>query len=210
VLDRLSRALMLTEDEREHLFLLALGRPPEIRYHAVEGVTPRLQRVLDALELSLGLVKTSTWDIVAWNRAAATVLIDYASLAPAQRNILRLLFLNPQVRAKMPNWESDARFVVAAFRLETARAGASETAKILVDDLRRSSPEFAAMWRDNDVSSYGEGVKKIVHPIAGPLAFDYSAFAVDGRPDLGLIIYTPATAADEARVRALIKPQTAA
>ncbi len=201
---------MLTEDEREHLFLLALGRPPEIRYHAVEGVTPRLQRVLDALELSLGLVKTSTWDIVAWNRAAATVLIDYASLAPAQRNILRLLFLNPQVRAKMPNWESDARFVVAAFRLETARAGASETAKILVDDLRRSSPEFAAMWRDNDVSSYGEGVKKIVHPIAGPLAFDYSAFAVDGRPDLGLIIYTPATAADEARVRALIKPQTAA
>jgi transcriptional regulator with XRE-family HTH domain len=32
VLDRLSRALMLTHVEREHLFLLGLGRPPEVRY----------------------------------------------------------------------------------------------------------------------------------------------------------------------------------
>src|SRR5947208_8358723 len=52
VLDRISRALMLTEVEREHLFLLALGRPPEVRYRAAEGITPRLQRVLDSLEFS--------------------------------------------------------------------------------------------------------------------------------------------------------------
>src|SRR6201988_3561541 len=77
VLERISRALMLTEVEREHLFLLGLGRPPEVRYQVTEGVTPRLQRVLDALELSAALVKTSTWDVVAWNRAASVVLKDY-------------------------------------------------------------------------------------------------------------------------------------
>src|ERR1700744_1717912 len=43
VLERIARALMLTEVEREHLFLLALGRPPEVRYQAAEGVTPRLK-----------------------------------------------------------------------------------------------------------------------------------------------------------------------
>src|SRR5581483_4500345 len=32
VLDRISRALMLTDAEREHLFLLGLGRPPEVRF----------------------------------------------------------------------------------------------------------------------------------------------------------------------------------
>src|SRR5216684_3236307 len=74
VVDRIARALMLTEVEREHLFLLALGRPPEVRYRATEGVTPRLQRVLDALELSPAYVKTSTWDIIAWNRAASAAL----------------------------------------------------------------------------------------------------------------------------------------
>ncbi len=43
VVDRIARALMLTDVEREHLFLLALGRPPEVQYQAAEGVTPRLQ-----------------------------------------------------------------------------------------------------------------------------------------------------------------------
>src|SRR5215218_5363454 len=58
VLDRIARALMLTEVEREHLFLLALGRPPEVHHRTAEGVTPRLQRVLEALELSPAYVKT--------------------------------------------------------------------------------------------------------------------------------------------------------
>src|ERR1700733_2529386 len=57
VLNRIASALMLTDIEREHLFLLGLGRPPEVRYKASEGVTPRLQRVLDALEVSPALVK---------------------------------------------------------------------------------------------------------------------------------------------------------
>src|SRR5271170_6068525 len=71
VLNRIAKALMLTDIEREHLFLLGLGRPPEVRYKPVEGVTPRLQRLLDALECSPALIKTATWDVVAWNRAAA-------------------------------------------------------------------------------------------------------------------------------------------
>ena len=40
---------MLTEPEREHMFILALGHPPEPRYKEPEGITPRLQRVLDAM-----------------------------------------------------------------------------------------------------------------------------------------------------------------
>src|ERR1700740_2894090 len=35
--DRIARALMLTDVEREHLFLIGLGRPPEVRYQASEG-----------------------------------------------------------------------------------------------------------------------------------------------------------------------------
>src|ERR1700712_784147 len=64
VLDRIARAMMLTDVEREHLFLLGLGRPPEVRYRVPDGVTPRLQRVLDALEVSPAFVKTPTWDVV--------------------------------------------------------------------------------------------------------------------------------------------------
>jgi transcriptional regulator with XRE-family HTH domain len=205
VLDRIARALMLTDVEREHLFLIALGRPPEVRYQASEGVTPRLQRLLDALELSPAIVKTPTWDVVAWNRAAAVVLTDYGALAPEQRNILRLIFCDPRVRAAQFDWDSVARFVVAAFRADAARAGATARVEALVDELSRVSPEFAGMWRDNDVRSYGEGLKRMRHPIAGPIAFEYSAFSVDGRPDLGMVVYHPATPEDAARIKALIK-----
>jgi transcriptional regulator with XRE-family HTH domain len=210
VLNRIARALMLTDVEREHLFLLGLGRPPEVRYQAADGVTPRLQRVLDALELSPALVRTSTWDIVAWNAAAAAVLVDYEKIPAGERNILRLMFCDPDVRAMQPDWESTARFVVAAFRADAARAGAATNVKALVEDLCRSSPEFAAMWSDNDVRSYGEGTKELRHPKAGLLALEYSAFAVDGRPDLGMVIYTPATPEDAERIRALLKARISA
>jgi transcriptional regulator with XRE-family HTH domain len=158
-----ARALMLTDVEREHLFLLGLGRPPDVRYQTSEGVTPRLQRVLDALEFSPAVVSTVTWDIVAWNRAAAAVLTDYSALAPEQRNVLRLIFCDPRVRAAQLDWEAVARFVVGAFRADAARAGAAAEVAALVDELCRLSPEFEAMWRDNDVRGYGGGVKPIFY-----------------------------------------------
>jgi transcriptional regulator with XRE-family HTH domain len=208
VLDRIARALMLTDIEREHLYLLGLGRPPEVRYQETDRVTPRLQRVLDSLEFSPAIVKTPTWDVVAWNRAAAAVLTDYGAIPPGQRNILRLMFSDSRVRAAQPDWESVARFVVAAFRADAARAGAAANIKALVDELSRSSPEFEKMWRDNDVRAYGEGNKQIRHPDAGLIAMEFSAFAVDGRPDLGVVIYNPATPADTDKIRALVKAHT--
>jgi transcriptional regulator with XRE-family HTH domain len=204
VLDRIARALMLTDVEREHLFLLGLGRPPEVRYQRNDGVTPRLQRVLDALEPSPALIRTATWDVVAWNRAATVMLTDYGSLPPEQRNVLRFIFLDPRVRAAQYDWESVARFVVGAFRVDAARAGAAAEVEPLVDELCRLSPEFKAMWRDNDVHSHGEGVKHIRHPVLGPIAFEYSAFAVDGRPDLSMVVYNPATQADAEKISSLI------
>lgn len=74
----------------------------------------------------------------------------------------------------------------------------------MVDELSAASPTFAALWNDNEVGSHGEGVKRIVHPVAGALTFDYATFAVDGRPDLGLVTFTPATPSDADRVRSLI------
>ena len=208
VLERIAEALMLTEVEREHVFLLAFGRPPEVRFQGPSGVTPRLQHLLDALELSPAIVKNSTWDVLAWNRAAAAVLTDYSRLAPEERNILRLIFLDAKVRDAQCDWAGVARFVVAAFRADVARAGASHYAEGLVAELSRVSAEFQAMWREHDVVSYGEGTKNLRHPELGIMAFEYSAFSVDGRPDLSMVVYNPATREDRERVRNAIKAKS--
>jgi transcriptional regulator with XRE-family HTH domain len=209
VLNRIAAGLMLTDIEREHLFLFGLGRPPEVRYKAAEGVTPRLQRVLHALEVSPALLKTATWDIVGWNRAAAAVLIDYGALPPGQRNILRLMFGDLRVRAAQHDWDSMARFAVGAFRTDAARAGAVSEVSELVDELCKLSPEFEALWRENDVGVHAEGVKRLRHPILGPIELEYSAFAVDGRPDLSMIVLNPVTSSDADRIRSLITSQPA-
>src|SRR5215470_9202915 len=151
VLDRISRALMLTDVKREHLFLVALGRPPEARYRKNDAVTPRLQRVLDALDPSPAVIRTAIWDVVAWNRAATVMLMDYGSLPPEQRNILRHFFLDPRARAAQYDWESVARFALGSFRVDAARAGAAAEVEPLVEELRRLSPEFRAMWDDNEL-----------------------------------------------------------
>lgn len=207
VLNRLAKGLMLTEPEREHLFMLGLGRPPEVRYKAPEGVSPRLQRVLDALDVSPAIVKTALWDVVAWNRAAALLLTDYGAMPVAERNILRMIFSDSRVRARQEDWQSVARFVVGAFRVDVARAGAVAETGRFVEEMSRLSPEFEALWLANDVNAYGEGLKRLHHEKLGLMELEFSAFAVDGRPDLGMIVYNPVTEADADRIRAYIKSQ---
>ena len=211
VLDRIAKGLMMTEPEREHLFMLGLGRPPEVHYKPIEGVTPRLQRVLDAMELSPAIIKTATWDVVGWNKAAAALLTDYSKLPHEERNILRLMFGSSRIRAKRKDWSSIARFVVGAFRADVARAGAAASDEVfrLVEELCRLSPEFGALWESNEVVAHGEGVKCIYHPEAGHLDLEFSSFAVEGRPELDMIVYNPASPTVADRVRALILAKSA-
>lgn len=205
VLDRLAGALALTDVEREHLFLLAQNRPPEVQHQQTQDVTPQLQRILDTLEFSPAYVKTPDWDVIAWNRAAEVILPDLLSLPEGKRNLLRLVFCQPHMQEKVLDWESVARFVVATFRAETAKTNISAYTKALIDELSQLSPAFKSMWLEHDVRTHGEGTKHIRHPTLGLITLEYSAFAVDGKPHLGMVIYNPVTAKDKAGVRALIE-----
>ncbi|MDP9587540.1 UNVERIFIED_ORG: transcriptional regulator with XRE-family HTH domain [Shinella zoogloeoides] len=209
VLDRIAAGLMLTEPERDHLHVLAFGHPPEPHYRQHDGITPRLQRVLDAMPLSPAIIRTATWDVVAWNKAAAIILTDYAKLPPDRRNILRMIFSDERVRAAQDDWRNVARYVVGAFRADAARAGAGMEIRQLVDELSANSPEFKAMWDDNEIAGAREGIKRLHHPHLGSIELEFSSFAVEGRPDLNMMVYNPANAEIMARFRALIADPSA-
>ncbi|HBR1042107.1 TPA: helix-turn-helix domain-containing protein [Klebsiella pneumoniae] len=204
VLNRIASGLRLTSPEREHLFILAFGHPPGTQFTVSADITPRLQRVLDAFSIP-AIVKTLTWDVIAWNRAAACVLTDYAQLSAAERNVLRRLFTDPQVRRAQADWQAIARLVVNAFRADVARAGTSPETDNLIAELSRQSPEFDAWWRSNDVASHGEGGKRIYHPQAGAIDLEFSTFAVEGRPDFTMLVFNPATEESSQKIASLVR-----
>jgi len=157
------------------------------------------------LDPTPAMIRTATWDVVAWNGAATIMLTDYGKLPPGQRNILRLIFLDPHSRARQHDWQAVARLVVGAFKVDAARAGAAKEVEPLVAELCRLSPEFKALWNGNDIATHGEGIKRMRHPVLGPIALEYSTFAVDGRSDLSMVVYNPTTAAERDRITALMK-----
>lgn len=66
------------------------------------------------------------------------------------------------------------------------------------------------MWKDKDVQTAGEGAKTVRHPIAGDITFEFSSSAVDGRPDLKMMIYNPADEGELEKMRRLCSSDGAA
>jgi transcriptional regulator with XRE-family HTH domain len=207
VLERLASALELDAAGREVLFLLAQHRPPPLPLNPTPlstTVTPSLRRVLDALTTSPAIVKTPTWDIVAWNDAAIEVLADYPSLPVNGRNVLRRLFSDDAVRAALPDWEADVRFALAVFRVDAARAGDCPEAAALAAELQETSADFRRLWAENEMRNNAIGQKRIEHPTAGPLALEYSAFSVAGSEGLTMLVFTPKSPADAKALDSLL------
>ncbi|AQS83587.1 MAG: DNA-binding protein [Acetobacter aceti] len=127
--------------------------------------------------------------MVAWNTAATELMTDFALLPSEQRNILWLIFLDPRSKLLHPDRDSAARFIVSAFRMDAALAGAAAVIEPLVAELCASSPEFRIMWHDKTIYTFEYGKKAFHHPLHGLQNFGMATFAVDGRPDLILVVY---------------------
>jgi transcriptional regulator with XRE-family HTH domain len=208
VLERLARALELDASGREVLFLLAQQRPPPLKPTPSSAVAPALQCVLDAMPTSPAVVRTPTWDIVAWNAAAAAVLTDFSVLPIEERNVLRRLFGTQAVRASLPDWEAAARFAIAVFRVDVARGGVCPEAVALAAELQATSADFRRLWAENEMRSHWGGLKRLQHAIAGPLTFEYSTFAVDGADGLSMVVFTPASPADARAIALLLSDRS--
>jgi transcriptional regulator with XRE-family HTH domain len=203
VLDRLARALSLSPVEREHLFLLAQHRPPKAMRAEQSPITPQLQRVLDALVESPALLKTPEWTVLGWNRAARAVLANYQEMPPENRNLLRNLFLHGR-HGHLTDWKGLARLIVGSVRRDLLRTGTSAETEAFIAELNAGSEDFREFWAAGDVMTHGAGSKQITHPKAGLLSLEFSTFAVDGYPDLGLVIFNPVDEMDREKMRILL------
>ena len=85
------------------------------------------------------------------------------------------------------------------FRADSARYVGDPDFERLIKTLLNVSPEFRELWSRQDVLRSLSNHKRIRHPIAGRLTFEYTSFAVTGSADVKLIVYTPLSTDDTGR-----------
>jgi transcriptional regulator with XRE-family HTH domain len=159
ILEALSRALRLTTPERLQLFRLAGVRPtPPSRSSAY--VRPHIRQLLHRLDAAV-VVTDATYDVVAWNPLAETLLGDIR----AEPNLARRRFLLGS------RWSSAsdefADIAVARLRGSTARYPDDQRLAGLVRELRLGSTEFDEVWAAAPARTPGHRVKTIRHPVVG-------------------------------------------
>jgi transcriptional regulator with XRE-family HTH domain len=205
VLDRIADSLVLDAVEREHLFFLAFGRSPQVTYKPAQAVTPRIQRLLDSMESKPAIIRTATWDVIAWNKAATLVMFDYSALPPGECNLLRLMFRPAPNSLHQEDQGYIAKLLVNTLRADMARTGAIAEVEQLVSELCSTSAAFQTLWSANDVRLDDNGVVRLDHPTLGIIELEHFSFAVDGRADLGMIVHNPVDPEIGERIRAIAR-----
>ncbi len=205
VLDALARALRLDDVERAHLFALA-GHPARapIRPGATEP-SAAVRRLLDALAPAPAYLLGARWDLIAWNAPFALLFPRVLELDAEERNLVWIVFADPDARALIGDWEHEARRVLSQFRAETVPWRDDPAVERLVAKLRATSTEFAEWWPRHDVGGFESHRRVFHHPKAGRLEFETQQLVPVGEPDQRIVVHLPIPGDDSAhRLNAVV------
>jgi len=202
VIDALARALLLTPDQHRHLRELA-GLPSPEPPAPVGELMPRLQLLVDAAAPSPASVYDSHFDYLVWNEPYASVRHDPSTLPGDRRNMLWMMFTDPENRARIVHWESAARTVLSQFRAAAGRHPDDARFAELVAALTEASPQFRDWWAGYPVRYFRPATIGIRHPEAGLIALEMFQLRLVDQPSLIMVIQVPASKTSLARVRSL-------
>ncbi|GAA3837500.1 helix-turn-helix transcriptional regulator [Amycolatopsis tucumanensis] len=191
VLDAIADALQLAPDERDYLFTVAEVAPATpARQPGRPKVDRQLRQLLDGMRDVPAMILNRRMDVLAWNRGAAALLTDFGALPAAERNLIRLTFLDDAYRALYADWPRAARECVAVLRMEAGRNPGDKALAALIGELSVRDPDFRTWWASHQVRGPRQLVKTYLHPVAGPITLDVQQFSVDTQPDQQLVAYT--------------------
>src|ERR1700722_8247906 len=205
VLDALAAALRMTPAERRYLLTLAAYGPdaqPDDESAAAppEQVSPGVAGLVQRLEPCPTLVKGRCWDVIAANPAARELFGDWSG-TPGEPNLVRWMFTSDAAREIYLEWEPEARAMLGRFRLAAALHPDDPRVARLIAELQRDSPQGRDWWPGHDVTSSGEGVKKLRHPRFGPVEYSHVVLQVADNPDHVLVTYSPAEGIGQPAIR---------
>ena len=193
-LDRLAVNLRLTRSERAYLFEIADRRDPRSGQSESDDVPPLLVDLLADVDVPAYLMGRY-WDLIGWNDAAAELFTGWLDVprnndAPPP-NLLRFVFLVPQTRQFLVDWEARARRITAEFRADCRNSLEDPALLRLVDELSAASPDFARFWKQHDVLERQGGERRFQHPVRGLIRYQQSTLRPDEHEHLKFVMLKP-------------------
>jgi len=192
MLGSLARALRLTSDERDYLFLLA-GHTAPPPAPASPHVPPALLRVLDRLEDTPALILSNLGETLVQNKMAAALLGDRSGHTGLARSEPYRWFTDPAERLRYPEHDRDrqSRAQVANLRAAYGSMGPRSRAGDIVRALAKESQEFAALWERHEVARRFEDHKVLIHPELGEIELDCQVLFTEDQSQALLVLTAP-------------------
>jgi transcriptional regulator with XRE-family HTH domain len=190
VLDSLARALMLDVVERAHLYALAGRAASAQEIDPLTDVRPGLLRLLAAVEPLPAFVVGPWLDLLAWNPTASALFCGFERRPPEDRNMARLIFLDPEIHAVFcaGGWKGEG--LVAALRVRYERGRPEPRVEALISELIERSPLFRQVWYEHGVVKRMHGRKTFNHPEVGVIDLDWDRLTVPGSGGQVLMVYS--------------------
>lgn len=185
VLDAVSRALLLDDAERSHLYSLAGHNPP--RPGPAEQAPAVLYAIVDRWSPDPAYVCDRHWDVLASNAAARELLGPLLTSG----NAMQAYFGGDSLRSRLTNPDECARSLVAGFRANAARYPDDPEFQRIADDLTARSPEFAALWNRHEVGGETEQASKEFRDSTGERRYSLATLEPADQPGLRLVLLAP-------------------
>lgn len=196
-LARLANVLALTTAERSYLFELARRHDPSPPAgHDEDDLHAALVAAVQTMPVPAYLLDRC-WRMEACNAAAAELFAPW--LASGETCLLRFVFLAPEARGFIDDWETRAARLVAELHADTASYPDDPGLTGLVADLLQASAAFARYWARHDVLAREGGRRVFHHPQHGRRVHDQLTLVPAGVTDRKLVLLMPVAAPDAPR-----------
>jgi transcriptional regulator with XRE-family HTH domain len=189
VLDALASALQLARSERTHLHELAAGRGGGGRSVPTETIAPGLADLVDHLDPRPTYVTGRYWDVLAANRAARALWVDWSALPARDRNMLWWTFNAPAAREVLVDWEPQAAALLANFRAAAGRNLDDPGFTALLSRLKAASSEVRDWWPRQGGLSLASGVTRLRHPDLGVVELWHTVLQAADDSDQRLVTF---------------------
>ncbi|MEU0541991.1 helix-turn-helix transcriptional regulator [Nocardia sp. NPDC005978] len=174
VLRSLSAALLLTDEQSEHLHRLAARAHP--RRAAERHLNPRTQAILDGIPQMPALVLDTMSNILACNHLADVLYGGLLALPAPERNMLWQLFGRSCTRERFDRDDLTrlGRLLISNARADATGFDENPDWTDLVTTLRATSPLFDRIWHQHHIGSTQDGHLRLRHDTIGPVDLSYT------------------------------------